>query len=242
MSCRDHARRAERSPQARRTTRSLQRLLLGEGSSLCLGEGSSRSPAFLYRRLVCLHALCGHGNRPRLHGAAPDNLGLAYANLGDTTKAIEYHERALVIAREIGDRRNEGNQLGNLGIAYAVLGDAAKTIEYYQQALVIAREIGDRRGEGTGLGNLGIAYAELKDATKAIEYYQQALVIAREIGNRRGEGNQLANLGKAYERLGDVQKALELWRQARRIYVDIRSPHVDTVDAWIQSASGNPEK
>ena len=80
------------------------------------------------------------------------NLGIAYKNLGDARKAIEYHEKALAIAREIGDRRAEGAALGNLGIAYEDLGDARKAIEYYEQALAIAREIGDRRGEGAALG------------------------------------------------------------------------------------------
>ena len=50
--------------------------------------------------------------------------GLAYGDSGDTRKAIEAHMQAVVIAREIGDRRGEGIVLGNLGIAYAVLGDA----------------------------------------------------------------------------------------------------------------------
>ena len=36
-----------------------------------------------------------------------------------------------LIGREIGDRRNEGNQLGNLGTAYKDLGGSRKAIEYY---------------------------------------------------------------------------------------------------------------
>ena len=34
-------------------------------------------------------------------------------------KAIRYYEQALVISREIDDRRGEGNHLGSLGNAYA---------------------------------------------------------------------------------------------------------------------------
>ncbi len=83
------------------------------------------------------------------------NLGNAYSDLGEPRKAIEYHEQALKIAREIGDRRGEGAGLGNLGSAYSDLGEPRKAIEYYEQALKIAREIGDRRGEGNHLGNLG---------------------------------------------------------------------------------------
>ena len=40
------------------------------------------------------------------------------ADLGQVDQAIEHYQQALVIAREIGDRRGEGNRLGNLGIAY----------------------------------------------------------------------------------------------------------------------------
>ena len=36
------------------------------------------------------------------------NLGNAYQSLGDYRKAIEYHEKRLKIAKEIGDRAGEG--------------------------------------------------------------------------------------------------------------------------------------
>ena len=39
------------------------------------------------------------------HGKILGNLGVAYSDLGEPRKAIEYYEQALVIAREIGDRR-----------------------------------------------------------------------------------------------------------------------------------------
>lgn len=65
---------------------------------------------------------------------------------------FEYHEKALKIAKEKGDRLNEGTWLGNLGVAYHFLGEMKKAIEYYEQALKIAKEIGDRRGEVKNLG------------------------------------------------------------------------------------------
>ncbi len=63
------------------------------------------------------------------------NLGLAYATLGDSHRAIEFYEQQLVIIREIGDRRGEGAALGNLGNAYADLGDAPRAIEFGEAAL-----------------------------------------------------------------------------------------------------------
>ena len=160
------------------------------------------------------------GNK-RMEGNALGILGLAYAALGETRKAIEYYEQWLQIAREIGNRTGEGRVLGNLGLAYAALGETRKAIEYYEQRLRIAREIGDRRGEGSVLGNLGNAYAALGERRKAIEYYEQHLQIAREIGDRRGEGNALGNMGRAYAALGETRKAIEYYEQHLQIAREI---------------------
>ena len=157
-------------------------------------------------------AACITKNR-RAESAALGNLGLAFADLGEPRKAIEFHEQALVIDRKIGDRRGEGQDLGNLGSAYADLGEPRKAIECFEQRLVIAREVGDRRGEGTALGNLGSASFDLDKPRKAIEFYEQQLVITREIGDRRGEGNALWGLGISYRHLGERRKAMEFYEQ-----------------------------
>ncbi len=149
------------------------------------------------------------------------NLGLAYAALGETRRAIEFYEQDLTIAREIGDRRGKGMTLDNLGNAYAALGETRRAIEFHEQALTIAREIGDRRGEGMALGNLGIAYANLGETRRAIEFYEQDFTIAREIGDRRGEGNVLGNLGIAYANLGETQRAIEFYEQRLTIACEI---------------------
>lgn len=149
------------------------------------------------------------------------NLGLAYINLGEVQKAIEFYEQRIEIAREIGDRRGEGIALGNLGLAYMNLGEVQKAIEFYEQALVVMRKMGDKRAESSILGNLGLAYADLGEVKKAIEFYEQNLSIAREIGDRRGEGNALGNLGNAYHSLGEVQKAIEFYEQILIIHGEI---------------------
>jgi tetratricopeptide (TPR) repeat protein len=148
------------------------------------------------------------------HNVVLGNLGNAYSDLGQVEKAIGYYEQALVIAREIGDRRGEGNRLGNLGSAYYQLGQVDTAIGYYDQALVISRDINDLRGEGAWLGNLGSAYYQLGQVDTAIGYYDQALVIAREIGDRRNEGAWLGNLGLAYSDLGQVDTAIGYYDQA----------------------------
>jgi len=115
--------------------------------------------------------------------SALSNLGGVYADLGDSSRAIEFYERGLVIAREIGDRSLEGNALGegavlgSLGVAHKNLGERPLAIERHEQALTIAREIGDRYREGDALGNLGLAYAALGEPSRAIDFLRGALEI-----------------------------------------------------------------
>jgi tetratricopeptide (TPR) repeat protein len=145
------------------------------------------------------------------------SLGLAYKNLGDYPRAIDYHQQALTISRQIGDKRGEGNRLGNLGNAYFSQGDYARAIDFHTKALAIARQIGDKRGEGNRLGNLGNAYSNLGDYPRAIDYHTQALAISRQIGDKRGEGQDLGNLGNAYSNLGDYPRAIDYHQQALTI-------------------------
>jgi tetratricopeptide (TPR) repeat protein len=165
-------------------------------------------------------------------GTALGSLGLAYAELGETRKAIEHYEQVLTIAREIGDLRGEGNALGCLGNAYTALGATRRAIEHYEPVLTIAREIGDRHGEGKTLGHLGLAYGELGETRNAIEHYERSLIIAREIGDRRGEGNVHANLGVALQG-SDPGAARAHWQAALAIYTAIEDPIAARVAQWL---------
>ncbi len=181
-----------------------------------------------WARIAWLEAAAGAARRTgdrRLEGTALGNLGNAYAELGETGRAIEYHKQALKIVRETGDRRVEGGVLGNLGNAYAALGETRRAIEYYEQHLKIAREIGDRRGEGAALGNLGVAYKNLGETRRAIEYHEQRLEIARQIGDRRGEGGALGDLGVAYANLGETRRAIDYYEQRLKIAHEVGDRH-----------------
>ena len=97
-----------------------------------------------------------------------NTLGREYDSLRDFSKAIEYHTPHLAIAKEVGDRAEEGMAYGNLGNAYRSQGDFSKAIEYHTQCMAIAKEVGDRAGEGRTYGNLGNSYESQGDFSKAI--------------------------------------------------------------------------
>lgn len=168
-------------------------------------------------------------------GTALGNLGLAYAALGETQRAIEFYEQSLTIAHELDNRIAEGAAQGNLGAAYANLGETKRAIQFYEQTLVIDRELGDRRGEGNALNNLGVAYNNLGETQHAIQFYEEALLILRELGDRRGEGRALNNLGLTHAALGQTQSAIEFYEQALLIDREIGDPRGEGTDLWNMS-------
>ena len=63
--------------------------------------------------------------------------------MGQVELAIDYSKQALIIAREIEDRRNEGNWLNNLGVAFKNLKKYDLALACYLLARKIRREIRD---------------------------------------------------------------------------------------------------
>ncbi|MEP0923404.1 tetratricopeptide repeat protein [Leptolyngbya sp. ST-U4] len=141
-------------------------------------------------------------------------LGNATLQQGSLQGALDYYNQALVIAREIGDRRGERVILSNLGRVYSALGQYQRALDNSNQVLALAREVGDRQWEGRALNLIGRVYSALRQYQQALDNYNQALVIAREIGDRQEEKVILINTGFVYSNLGQYQQALDNYNQA----------------------------
>ena len=60
------------------------------------------------------------GNRKK--GIINANLGAVFHSTAENQKAMEYCEKVLAIAIEIGNRQEEGTRNGNLGAVFESLG------------------------------------------------------------------------------------------------------------------------
>ena len=154
-------------------------------------------------------------------GISHCNLGNAYLRLGDFTRAIQFYELHLKIAKEVGDKAGEGISYCNLGIAYHSLGDFERAIQYYERHLKIAKEVGDKVGEGTSYCSLGIAYRNVGDFERAIQYHERYIKIAKDVGDKAGEGKGYGNLGNAYYCLGDFKGAIKYHERHLKIAKEV---------------------
>jgi hypothetical protein len=70
-------------------------------------------------------------------------LGVAYRKLGEPRRAIDYHGRRLVIARNMGDRRGEGIALFNMSLAFNDLRARARMLASAEAALPVFQSLED---------------------------------------------------------------------------------------------------
>lgn len=167
-----------------------------------------------------LHSAAARVAADPMRARALVNLGTACWRLGRYDEALEHHETALRLHRDLGNRAGEGSARINLGIANVNLGRLPAAITHFEEAIPILAEAGDRAAEAVARGNLGYVYELSGRYDEALEQNDWQLRLARETGDRAAECMALGNLGSVYlqqdrpvEALGHHEQALRIARE-----------------------------
>ncbi|MCK4761655.1 MAG: tetratricopeptide repeat protein [Candidatus Aminicenantes bacterium] len=145
--------------------------------------------------------------------------------LGEYEKAIEYHEKSLVIDRIFYGELHiaAAEDLNNLGLVWSAKGDYNKAQKYYEEALYIVKYINDEKAQiliGNLLNNLGKVLTASGEVEDGIVYYEHALRFWEDsvIDKHANIAITLNNLGSAYNECGEYDKAIEFFKKALDIY------------------------
>eukprot|EP00058_Branchiostoma_floridae_P003328 XP_002588816.1 hypothetical protein BRAFLDRAFT_89753 [Branchiostoma floridae] len=130
-----------------------------------------------------------------------------YINMGDMQRerfnsprtAIQYYEQALSLARQLGDRRQEGIAYNRLGTAYVDIREYEVALEWYQKQLKICQEIEDKKEQIIAHVSVGNANRFLRNIEQAASHFNSALQLAEQTEDEHG---QL----RVYIPMGDMQK------------------------------------
>ena len=145
-------------------------------------------------------------------------IGVEYHKQKQYEQAIEVYQQALLVSRELGNRRDESEALGELGQEYFRLKEYEKSIKLFEQCLVITQEIDDYEGQNTTLNFLANAYLRIGKSQEAINFLQQQLTITSEIDDYQNNYYILKNLAVVYSNLGEYKKEINYLQQALMIY------------------------
>ena len=164
---------------------------------------------------------------------AHNNLGITYAQKGETGKAIEEFKLAIKYKPDLAEAHNNlGVQTietdkainefklalkykpdfaeahNNLGIAYAKTGETGKAIEEYESAIKFKVDY------EWAYYNLGVTYAQKGETGKAIEQFKLAIKYKPDFAWAH------YNLGVIYKKQGETGKAIEEHKLAIRCEPD----------------------
>jgi CHAT domain-containing protein len=149
--------------------------------------------------------------------------GKIHRLMGNAQRALEFHQRALAIARAANNAEQELLSLGHLGNAYLDLGDRLKALDYYEQSLQVTRASGLRSHEGDSLRRMGeVAYLS-GDYQKARGHFEGALHSFRSNWDRGPEASTLHRLAQIDDALGNLEQARKRIEEALDIHESLRT-------------------
>ena len=153
-------------------------------------------------------------------------LGYSQRALGQYERANTFHQQALEIARNAGDKACEIANFNHLSRTCVAQTNYSEAINYSQRALILSRQTGDRLGEANALANLG--YSEVMQAQQmqvleaevyemAINYLQQGLKLSEQLGDVQSRALCFSSLGISYIVINQPQNAIKYLEEGFRI-------------------------
>jgi tetratricopeptide (TPR) repeat protein len=132
-------------------------------------------------------------------------------------QAISFSQRALILARQTGDKLGEANALTNVGYSEVLAAHALdimdedvyeQNISYLDRGLKLAETLDDTQSLALGYHSLGLAYLTIQQPEKAIEYLQQGTKAAQAVGDLYLQGLNLTYLAEAHHSLEKNKTAI----------------------------------
>jgi tetratricopeptide (TPR) repeat protein len=166
------------------------------------------------------------GDRARLGRVLADICARLRNVAGEHLQAIEVGQRALVIARESGDRELEREAQYRTGQAYFAIGDFRQALDFLSRCV---EDAGEDRGQRSPLfaswshSWLALTLSNLGRFVEASSHAQEALRIAEGADHPFTLAEALTGVGSVSLAQGDLDRAIDALERARAL---IRTPNL----------------
>jgi tetratricopeptide (TPR) repeat protein len=152
---------------------------------------------------------------PRCAAFALIERGTLYRDVRDREGATRDLERALAIARRVGDKDLELRALGNLCTTQDTGMDQAAARELYTPVIRLARQTGNLRAAGITEGQIGQACMRGGEFSAAEAHLRESIKMLRQARDRLNEAAMLSALGRVFRNRPDGDRATNLEHAAR---------------------------
>ncbi len=145
---------------------------------------------------------------PALQAKAFTGAGSMAWSQGNFQQAMRWHQQALALYREVGDKQGIAFALNNLGTQAQYQGDYERARAFLEESLALYRELGDQWGIALVLCNLGLGEAWQGDYERARALFEEYLAISRKLKDKADIALALHNLGDVARYQGDHRRAM----------------------------------
>jgi len=142
-------------------------------------------------------------------------IAMLYMHIRDNERTITEYQRALELARRLGDRRNEATALGEIGLVYKRLGQPDRALEKFEESRAILERIDDTSYLPELLSYFAMIYDNRGDHRKALEYVTTALAEITPSHRPRLYVTCMIILGNIHARQNAPREAIRYYEQAR---------------------------
>lgn len=144
-------------------------------------------------------------------------VGLAKANQGYYTEALDYHQRSLDIAADQKDTIQMAHGHNNIGRIFYDKGDLIRAYTEFVKARDLFEKINDVTGLAYVYRSLSDVFEAKGDFVKALENASKALLLRRDLGDRRAMTSAYMEIGLLYQELDSTRLALKQFHLADSI-------------------------
>ena len=126
-------------------------------------------------------------------------------------ESIEWGEKALQLADELGDPSVKPHALNNIGCSLIELGKDKEGIDYLCESLALSKELGIWSDTVRAYHNLGVHLTELGHFNRALEVVQEGIDFAQKLGLE-------SSISTMPIKMGQIKTILGHWDEALRWY------------------------
>ncbi|WP_332867205.1 tetratricopeptide repeat protein [Pannus brasiliensis] len=140
-------------------------------------------------------------------------LGYIYRESGQISRALDYCDRLLSLAKKTGNSLWRARGEGYIAILHGIGGDYARAESGLQESLRLAEPLPESPEKfqimNTAYLNLGNVYGYQQQIDRCLDCFHRHLQWTEDTKNPFYRAIALRNLGEAYRRLDDLDRALE---------------------------------
>ncbi|HKS82830.1 MAG TPA: CHAT domain-containing tetratricopeptide repeat protein [Candidatus Acidoferrales bacterium] len=143
----------------------------------------------------------------------------ALYNIGENSRALDFHSRALEVFRRTGNREEQARTLNASIQPNILLGRYDRALEAAEGARELFRELGDSRRLGHVEINVGNLFHRQDRFEDALACYERAYEMLTPLRDTEGLAVTLYNMAVSLITLNDFPRALASYQRAREMFV-----------------------